>query len=644
MPVFVLKHQLYDRKTELSRNSMKAPPLHHKRWQASLPAVEPTAGADLVPAPAFRPADWLFHVVPALDSLRGYSWLSLRVDVFAGLTVAAVAVPQAMAYASIANLPPQFGLYTAIVMTAVGALFDSSRQLINGPTNAISIAVFSALAFVPESERVPAAILLAFLVGLVQTGITLLRLGDLSRYVSQAVVVGFTLGASVLLFLDQLKNLLGLPAHGGAEEHFLLRFGKTMSQIGDTHVPTLAIGLGTIAFVLALRWLGARIHVRFPDLLLAIGLMAAVVWVFDLADAGVRVVGEVPSRLPTLDMPHLSWSRVRDLAGSGLAIALLGLLEALAMAKAIAARTGQKLDINQQCLSEGLANLAGSCFQCFPGSGSLTRSAINVQAGAVSQWSGVFSAAAVAATVLLLAPFAYYIPRAALAGILLLAAWRLVDRRQLLYHLRTTRFDAGIVLATSLAAVFVSVEFCILIGVFLSFLLFVPRAARVEFTELTVTPERVIRERVPADPPCGRILIFALEGELFFGSAPDLERHFESILGRLKDGMRVVVLRLKRVRNPDAVCLDRLERFLSEAAQRGAVVLLCGVRDDLAKVLHTSGLEQRLGPGRIFRETDAATSSTLEAVRQAYDLLGEDLCPTCPRRGESDKEVLYYMI
>jgi sulfate permease, SulP family len=615
----------------------------------ALPLREPNGGNGQPPesAPPGRPVDWLFRVVPALDSLRSYSWASLRLDFFAGLTVAAVAVPQAMAYASIANLPPQYGLYTAIVMTAVGALFDSSRQLINGPTNAISIAVFSALALVPAGERIQAAILLAMLVGAVQTGITLLRLGDLTRYISQAVVVGFTLGASVLLVMDQLKNLVGLPAQGHGEDHFLVRFWLTMRHIDQVHLPTLAIGLSTIGVVLVLRRIAALVRIRLPDLLIAVALMAFVVWLLHLDEAGVKVVGDVPSRLPGFDVlhyPELTWARARGLTGSALAIALLGLLEAIAMAKAIAARTRQKLDINQQCLSEGLANLVGSFFQCFPGSGSLTRSAINVQAGAVSQWSGVFAAGAVAGTVLLLAPLAYYLPSAALAGILLLSSWRLVDRRQLLYHLRTTRFDAGIVLATALAAVFVSVEFCILIGVFLSFVLFVPRAARVHLTVLTISPERVIRERAAGDPSCGRILIYALEGELFFGSAPDLEQHFETILARAKDGARVVVLRLKRVRNPDAVCMERFERFVTACHSANIALILCGVRADFARVLYSSGVEKQLGAGRIFRENEVVMSSTLEAVRHAYELLGDDLCPTCPRRGEAGKDVLYYMI
>ncbi len=585
----------------------------------------------------------LFRLVPALDSLRHYSATALRCDLIAGLTVAAVAVPQAMAYATIAGLPPQYGLYTAIVMTAVGALFDSSKQLINGPTNAISIALLSALAFVPDAAKPEAAILLAFLIGVLQTGITLLRLGDLSRYISQAVIVGFTLGASVLLVLDQLKNLLGISV-GEAREHFLVRFWRMLENLDQTNLWTVAVGLLAIVVVVLLHWVNLRWRLQIPEFLAAIGLLALLSWAVGLEQRGVRLIGAVPSSLPAPQLPAISWEAARGLAGSALAIAVLGLLEAIAMAKAIAARTNQKLDINQQALSEGLANLAGSFFQCMPGSGSLTRSAINVHAGAVSQWSGVFSAAAVAATVLLLAPLAYYIPRAALAGILMVTAWRLVDRKQLRHHLRTTRYDARIVLVTAVSAVVVSVEFCILIGVFMSFVTFVPRAARLQLTELTLTPDRIMRERIPSDPRCNKLVIVGLEGELFFGSTPDLERHFDTIAQRVREGARVVVLRLKRVRNPDAVCVELLERFLDRMSEQKIPVLVCGVRRDVSRVLRTSGLDAKLGKDRIFLEKPSAFSSTLDAVRAAYDLLGDDLCATCPRRGEGRGEVLYYMI
>lgn len=608
------------------------------------PGAEAISGSGRDPAPP----PWrvhLYRLVPAFDSLRNYSWNVLRLDVVAGLTVAAVAVPQAMAYATIAGMHPEIGLYTAIVMTAVGALFDSSRQLINGPTNAISIAVFSALVHIAPERQLEAVILLSLLIGVVQVGITLMRLGDLTRYISHAVIVGFTVGAAVLIVLDQMKNLLGLPAQGEAHQHFLVRFGLTMGAVADTHLPTLAVGLATLGIVLALRGLNARLGILIPEFLTALVLMGTLAWFLDLEGGGVRVVGAIPAALPSFELPRVSSNLVRELAGSALAIALLGLLEAIAMAKAIAARTRQKLDINQQCLSEGLANLAGSLFRCMPGSGSLTRSNINVQAGAVSQWSGVFSAIFVAGVVLLLAPLARFLPRASLAAILFLSAWRLVDRAALRHHLRSTRFDAAIVAATALSAVLISVEFCILIGVFLSFVLFVPRAARVHLTEFVLTPDRVLRERNPEDPPCSRLFLAGLEGELFFGSAPELEKHFEGIEARAAAGVRVVVLRLKRARNPDGVCLDLLRRLIEDLQSRRVHLLLCGVRPDVEKPLLSSGLVALLGEHNLFREVAGGeTTSTLEAVRRAYEILGPDLCDRCPRREKRPEPVLYYMI
>ena len=234
--------------------------------------------------------------------------------------------------------------------------------------------------------------------------------------------------------------------------------------------------------------------------------------------------------------------------------------------------------MNQQCLSEALANLTGSFFQCMPGSGSLTRSAINQQAGAVSQWSGVISAAGVALTMLAFAPYARFIPRAALAGILMVTAWNMVEWRSLSYHLRTARFDAAIVSATALAAVGISIEFCVLIGVLMSFLLTVPRAGQMLITEFSLTGG-ALHERLPEDPPCPRILVFGLEGEMFFGATAALEAHFATIEERIAPDTRVLVLRLKRARNPDAVGLTLLEDFVDRVKARGVHVLMCGVRD-----------------------------------------------------------------
>ena len=245
---------------------------------------------------------------------------------------------------------------------------------------------------------------------------------------------------------------------------------------------------------------------------------------------------------------------------------------------------------------------------------------------------------------LVFAPYARFIPRAALAGILMVSAWKMVDRRALLYHLRATRFDAAIVAATAFSAVAISIEFCVLIGIFMSFMLAVPRAGRMLLTEFVVTPQGRIHERLPEDAVCGRILIFGLEGELFFGSSANLEQHFQYIEDRLDPKTQVVVLRMKRVRNPDAVGLTLLEGFLERMRARGVHVVSCGVRAPLFASMRKSGLAARLGEKEVFLEQPVRQTSTMLAIRHAYKLISGP-CPTCPRRDAASREWdLYYEV
>ena len=566
----------------------------------------------------------LYRYVPAFDSLRRYSVKHARGDLAGGLSVAAVAVPQAMAYALIVGLPAEIGLYTAIVMTAIGALFASSRQLINGPTNAISIALLGAIGVVGDpAQRLQLAVLIAFMIGVIQLAISLGRLGDLTRYVSHSVIVGFTAGASLLLVLDQLKNLLGQRAVGDVHDHFLLRVWNSLTEGGPIHGPTLWLGLASILLVLIIRYFKRRMGwPLFPEFLFVIVVMAAITAIWRLDLQGVRVVGDIPAKLPEPSLPRFDYQWIRDYASAALAIGLLGLLEAIAMAKAIAAVTRQKLDLNQICLSEGVANVAGSFFSCMPGSGSLTRSAINLQAGARTQWAGVISAAAVALIVLFFAPYARYIPRSALAGLLMLTAARMVSFKDLRYHVRASRFDAMIVTATAVSAFAISIEFCILIGVIMSFLLAVPRAGNMLLTEFVDAGNDHVRERLEDDPAPTHVLVFGLEGELFFGSSVSLEQHLETIESRVTRETRVVVLRMKRVRNPDAVGLHAIEGLVDRLQTRGVHVLLCGVRPELRVSLERSGLLSKLQEDHVFLERPVRQTSTQEAMRFARELYG----------------------
>jgi SulP family sulfate permease len=584
-----------------------------------------------------------------------YAWSDARRDLVAGLTVAAIAVPQAMAYAQIAGIDPRYGLYSAIVVTAIASIFGSSSHLINGPTNAISLVVFSALAFLGPEKRlaVEATFLLAMMVGVIQILIAVFKLGDLTRYISESVVLGFMAGAGFLVGLTQLGNLFGLHDRGNGHQHILYRLWLTLSGGGPVNFRALAVGLGTVLLVVLLRKVFRKYRLPRVDMLLALAVAAVAACWLGWSDPGIQgraavaVLEKVPADLPALLVPPFKLAWIEEMSGSALAIACLGLLEALAIAKSISQQTRQPLDYNRQCLAEGLANLGGGFFQCLPGSGSLTRSAINFQAGAVSRWSGVFAAAVVALVVVLLAPLSRFVPKAALAGILVVTAAGLVDRRRLLWALRASRFDAGLVLTTALAAVFVSVESSILIGVALSILMFVPRAARLKATELAVSAERTIRDRQPSDPCCNRMVLLDLEGEFFFGAAPELDRYFADLRQRTKAGLRVIVLRVKRTRNPDIVCMERLQHFVVEMEALGITVLLCGVRPDFAQAMHNLHFHDWLPADRIFPENAAVLgSATLSAVRRAYELLGADVCENCPRRTspEADQGALYYVI
>ncbi len=578
---------------------------------------------------------------------KTYSLGFLRRDLIAGLTVAAIAVPQGMAYALIAGIPPEYGLYTAIVMTALGSIFGSSAHLINGPTNAISLVVFSAVAGMGSNlaEMLAAVFLLSLLVGVIQILLALLKLGDLTRYVSESVILGFMLGAGILVALSQLPSLLGLPSRGDGHQHFLARLWLTLTQTEKPiDAQCLAIGMFTLLLVVSLRWFKKRLKITLPDHLIALLAVSFLVW---LLGWKVPVIGEIPKHLPVFSLPsldHLAW--VPRLTGSAFAISILGLLEAIAIAKSIGARTRQPLDCNRQCLAEGLANLGGGLFQCMPGSGSLTRSAINFQAGAATRLSGVFAAIAVAATLLLLAPQARFIPTSAIAGMLIITAWRLVDKPRTRFSMRASRFDAGLVGATAFAAVFISVEFSIMIGTFLSFLFVVPRVARLQGTELAVSAGRMVRERHPGDPPCDRMVLMALEGELFFGAGPELKSILDELTARAVAGTRVLVLRMKRTRHPDMVCLELLQDFLQDMHKHGAIVLLCGIREDFAEALERLEFYRWLPREHVFTETAGSESSTLQAVRRGYELLGDNLCPLCPRRQEreDDKGGWSYMI
>jgi SulP family sulfate permease len=581
-----------------------------------------------------------------------YSADTARRDLVAGATVAAIAIPQAMAYALIAGVDPRFGLYSAIVVTIVASIFGSSSHLINGPTNAISLLIFGALASFDERfDSYQALFLLGIIVGVIQTLIAVFKLGDLTRYVSESVILGFMAGAGLLVGIGQVGNFLGAAKKGTGDQSALVQLWETLTKGGPFSPNAVLIGAGTIVLALLLKRVIAKYKLPQMDMLVALVVASLVAaffhWSLPGADGKslISVVGKVPAALPSFHIPEINFAWITRLLSGALAISFLGLLEALAVAKSISTYTRQPLDYNRQCLAEGVANLVGGFFQSLPGSGSLTRSSINYQAGAITRLSGIYSGIIVALVVLLFGPYARFIPKAALAGLLFITAARLIDWKRLGYALRSSRFDAALVLITAFSAIFISVDLSILIGVGLSIILFVPRASKLTSRELIVTKERVVRERLPDDPAANSVLIYDLEGELFFGAAPDLDHLLETIKEKaLLAETSYIVLRLRRTRNADVVSVEHLERFLRESASHGITVLLAGVRPDLAKILSNVRFDRWLPSDRIFLEEEKQYSATLKAVRYAYALLKQSKDQSESISFPKAEEELYYLV
>jgi SulP family sulfate permease len=585
-----------------------------------------------------------------------YNLIKGRHDVIAGLTVAAISFPQAMAYALIAGVDPRFGVYSAIVVTIVASIFGSSSHLINGPTSAISLLVFTALAFVDSEnskELFEALFVLAVLVGVFQIVISLFKLGNLTRYISESVIIGFMAAASFLLAVGQFGNARGVHDKGNGHMQVLRRVWLTLAH-GD-HVNYRALILSASAVILAvvLRKVVQRFGLPQIDMLAVLIITALIAYLTGWSVPGtnsrtaVSVAAKIPRSLPGPHIPEVHTEWLPHLSTGALAIAFVGIIEALSIAKAIAHQTQQKLDYNRQIMAEGLANLAGGFFQSLPGSGSLSRSAINFQSGAATRFSGIVSAATVAAALLLFAPLLQYVPQPALAGLLLVTAARLVDFKRLIYTLKASRYDAGLVIVTAITGIAIDLDKAVLLGVILSILLFVPRAAQLKSRELIVTPERVVRERLPGEPADPPLVIFDLEGELFFGAAPELDRYLQELRQRIEDDdVKFAVLRLKRVRHPDVVCIEHIEQFLREETERGVTVLLAGVRPDTLGLLKNVGFESWFPAEHVFPEEEVEYSATLKAVRHAHNKLAE-LKLKEPFTGEpehTEHTDLYYLV
>jgi SulP family sulfate permease len=549
---------------------------------------------------------------------------SLRADLMAGLTGAVIVLPQGVAFATIAGLPPQYGLYTAMVTPIIAALFGSSRHLISGPTTAISIVIFASIKHhaVPGSpEFVTMALTLTFLAGVYQLAFGLAKLGALVNFVSHTVVMGFTAGAAILIATSQLKHVLGITVPRG--ESFAHTWVDIYHELGNVNLTVLGIALVTLLTAMLCR----RLSPKLPSLLLGLiaGSLAALV--IGGASHGVTFVEQIPAQLPPLSMPDFSVGVIRQLAPEAFAVALLGLIEAVSIARSVATKSHQRINSNQEFIGQGLSNMVGSFFSSYAGSGSFTRSGINYQAGARTPMAAIFAAILLMLMVLLIAPLTAYLPVAAMGGVILLVAYGLIDFHHIKSTITGSRSETAILLVTFFATLFLELEFAIYLGVLLSLVLFLARTSRPQIVTLapdTHDPRRKL-VNVQAKPisQCPQLKIIRIDRDIYFGSVNYIQSQLEQISE--KEGIVHILIDASRLNYIDMAGAEMLVQENQRLRALGGGLYFCGLN---------STLWQFLAEGRYVRAigADVFFNHKSQAIAAAFRRMNKDVCRDCGLR------------
>ena len=576
--------------------------------------------------------------LPFLD-LRDYRFRSLPRDLLASPTVTFLDIPQGVAYAMIAGLPPVMGLYAAAVPAIVGALFRSSRHVVTGPTNALSLLVGSAVA--AEVARGGASpmevgITLAFLVGVMQFVAGILRLDALADYISQPVVRGYISGAAILVIIGQLPNATGTDRFAGSPASML---GSWFHSLPEASLLAALFAAGTVVLVVGLR----RVAPRLPATIIVMLLSIVLAQLFRLSDAGLQLVADLaplPTGLPPLTLPHFGlWS---TLLPAAMACAVLSLVESSSVARTLAARSGQRLDMATEFAGQGLANIAAAFSGGYPVSGSLARSALNQQAGAQSRLSAMFCGFMMLAVLLFFGPVVNQTPIASLAGLLFVLAIDLIAFERIRVILRGTLGDRAAFLTTLVGTWLFPLDQAIYIGVGISILLFLRRARLLTAREMTIGEKGRFQEvdqidlerEEPVQPGqtsqrCSAIRILNLTGPLFFAASGELQ----AMLDRLSTapGVRVVILRMRQTQGLDITIARLLEASQAQLAQHGKTLLLLGLRSDAMQLFEKTDIAARIGPENLFPAQSGWFTAMEAALRRALALAGEHDCgAACP--------------
>jgi sulfate permease, SulP family len=553
---------------------------------------------------------------------------TLRADAMAGLLLAVLALPQGIAFATLAGLPPQYGIYSSIIPCAVAAIFGSSNHVVSGPTNANSLALFAALSplAIPGSpDYIAFALAVTGLVGIIQLSIGAFRLGWMTDFIAPSVLIGFMSGAAVLIALYALPNLFGLHLTGGHEPYAVL--SGLINTAKHINLSALLVGLCTLLVTIGV----ARISRRLPFMLIGIlaGYAMSELLIRYFHGEPVARIGDVPSVLPPFSIPSASFSMLPQFISIAGALTIVALGQSVSISKALALRSRQHLDVDREIMGQGLCNIAGSFFSSYLSCGSLNRSLPNLLAGARTPLAAVLSSVFLVILALATRPFLERIPMPAIAAMLAYIAYSLFDVRGFARLARVSKTDFGVGVVTAIGMWFLPFQQAILIGCAFSLLLYLHRTAHPAIRALVPDPKSPGRIFTPiADfteliPECPQIKLVRVEGSIYFGAAG----YVSQVLHNMRNSatQKHLLVMVKSMNFVDLAGAEVWENELSARRAMGGGLYFHRPRDAVRKIWHRTGFDIRLGPENIFERKH-------EALASIYKQLDQDICATCPVR------------
>ncbi len=545
--------------------------------------------------------------LPILTWLPTYHAKDLKGDLSAGLTVGVMLIPQGMAYAMLAGMPPIFGLYASIIPLILYAIFGTSRQLSVGPVAMVALLISSGVGAIAQpstEEYIGLAILLALMVGVFQFMLGILRLGFIVNFLSQPVISGFSSAAAVIIGLSQLKHIIGVDIPRSQYIYEILI--NAVKLIGDTHIPTLVLGLVGIAVIMALR----KVNKAIPGPLVVVVLGISAVYLFNLDAGGMKILGRVPSGLPAPEVPVFDFGAIGDLSSTAMTIALVGFMQSFAVAKVIQARhKNYEIDANQELIGLGIANIGGSFFQAFPASGGFSRTAVSDQMGARTGLSSIISASFIALALIFLTSFFYFLPKAILASVIMVAVISLIEIKQAIHLWKTDKSDFILLLATFVATLTLKIELGMAVGVALSLIIVIYRSAYPHLAVLGRLPGSTYYRnfnRFGQAEDRKDILVIRFDAQLYFANANYFREKLEKLVDDKGTELRLVVINAESMNFLDSTAVHTLVEIVKDLRKKQIVLYMAGVIGPVRDILYRSHLLEELGKGSQYMHVHEA--------------------------------------